>query len=228
LAFASFALQQCFDRASAASQPALRRCLDQANTLLGVAEAKTQKQGERGELGEAWREITAHGAYWCERYPDALRLAFKEALRPKAPAAKAQARMGELTLVDDQQIVDAIESSRLLQHVLPLVERPVSELDALVSSALGHDTVRPELNPMRPEVFAQALRTVLAPAGGEGAPAKQAWIRFLAEPLGHELQAIYTQLVTLLHDAKVQAAGYRVSIAESSGATTSRAAPSFF
>jgi hypothetical protein len=225
LASASSALEQCFDRASTASQQALRRCLDQTITLLREAEAQAQKQAERTELGDAWREITAHGGYWCQRYPDALRRAFKEALHPKPPALKARARIGELTLVDDQQIVDAIESSRLLQHVLPLVERPVSELDALVSSALGHGTVRPELNPMRPEVFAQALRVVLAANGSEGSPARQAWIRYLAGPLGHELQTIYTQLVTLLRDANVQAAGYRVSVAASSGATPSRPAP---
>jgi hypothetical protein len=225
LASASPALLQCFDRASAAAQQALRHCLDQTITLLRDAEAQAQKQTERTELGDAWRDITAHGGYWCERYPQALRSAFGEALRPKQTAAGAPMRIGEMTLVDDQQIVDAIESSRLLQHVLPLVERPISELDALVSTALGHGTVRPELNPMRPEIFAQALRAVVAPNGADGSAARRAWMRHLAQPLGHELQGIYTDLVSLLKNAHVQAAGYRVSVAESSGAASSRPAP---
>jgi hypothetical protein len=225
LAFTSPALLLCFDKASAASQQALRHCLDQTITLLRDAEAQAQKQAERAELGDAWRDITAHGGYWCERYPQALRNAFSEALQPKKAAVSAPVRIGELTLVDDQQIVDAIESSRLLQHVLPLVERPVSELDALVSTALGHGTVRPELNPMRPEIFAQALRAVVAPNGADGSPARRAWMRHLAQPLGHELQGIYTDLVSLLKNAHVQAAGYRVSGVESSGAPSSRPAP---
>jgi len=225
LASASPALQHCFDRASAASQQALRHCLDQTITLLREAEAQAQKQAERTELGDAWRDITAHAGYWCERYPQELRSAFSEALQPRKAALNAPVRLGELTLVDDQQIVDAIESSRLLQHVLPLVERPVSELDALVSTALGHGTVRPDLNPMRPEIFAQALRAVIAPHGGDGSAARRAWMRYLAQPLGHELQGIYTDLVSLLKNAHVQAAGYRVSVAESSGAPSSRSAP---
>ena len=91
-----------------------------------------------------------------------------------------------------------------------MVERPVSELDALVSSAMGLASVRPELNPVRPEVFAQSLRALI-----DGTQVKAAtgsiWMKYMAEPLGQELQQIYGRLVVQLKDANVQAAEYRLT-----------------
>jgi hypothetical protein len=179
--------------------------------LLQAAETQTQKQAERTELSDAWRDIVARGGYWCERYPEELRRSFTAALRPKLVAAGSAARTGELTLVGDDQILEAIESSRLLQHLLPLVERPMAELDTLVSAALGHESVQPELNPLRPEVFAQALRTAIGPKPGHVAT-DNSWLRYLAEPLGHELETVYVQLIAYLQQANVHAVGYRVSM----------------
>lgn len=201
------ALTQCLEFASVASEAALRRCLEKAVSQLEEAQRKTQNQAQRQELGDATRAMLSHAGLWCRGYRAELGRIFAQTLHEKiAPAASAAASRSELTLVDDAEIVEAIASSRLLQHVLPLVERPVSELDALVSSALGYASVRPELNPMRPEVFAQALRSVL----GRG-PHTAIWLKYLAEPLGLELQEIYAKLVTQLNQAHVQAVGYRVS-----------------
>ncbi len=191
----------------------MRRCLDQTLLALQTAQVRTQNQTERIELDEAWREIVAQGAGWCARYPEELRKAFNADSRPPPPSASASpSRFSELTLVADAHIVEGIESARLLQHVLPLVERGISELDSLVSSAIGQATVRPDLNPLRPEVFAQALRVVIGPTRSNG-PAVSSWMNHLALPLGRELQAIYADLVAQLQRANVQAAGYAVAVA---------------
>ena len=212
----STALQQCFNEAARSAPQALERCLKHVITALQEAESATSRPNERTELGEAWRELMQHQMVWCRAFPDELRIAFTTASKPKGintsppDGGRGGSRGGlTLTLVDDAAIVEAIESSRLVQHVLPMVERPVSELDALVSSALGLETIQPELNPVRPEVFAQTLRTVigrtpLKPATGS------MWMKHIAEPLGHELQELYGRLVAQLRDANVQAAEYRV------------------
>jgi hypothetical protein len=115
--------------------------------------------------------------------------------------------MSELSLVDDAEIVEAIQAARLVQHVSPLIEQPASELDALVSSAMGFASVRPELNPIRPEVFATALRALLSRTPVKAATGSL-WMKHMAEPLGHELQNLYGRLVVQLKDANVQAASY--------------------
>ncbi|MEO5669332.1 MAG: DUF1631 family protein [Ramlibacter sp.] len=219
----SAALQQCFNEAAKSAPQALERCLKHVITALQEAESATSRPNERTELGEAWRELMQHQMVWCRAYPDELRIAFTTASKPKGitttPPAAGRGAGLTLTLVDDAKIVEAIESSRLVQHVMPMVERPVSELDALVSSALGLDTIQPELNPVRPEVFAQALRTVigrtqLKPSTGS------MWMKHIAEPLGHELQDLYGRLVTQLRSANVQEAEYRVVQGEGGPRTT--------
>src|SRR4051812_34976465 len=132
----SSALQQCFDEVADSAPMALERCLDHVVSVLREAEGASTRMAERNELGDAWRELLKHQAGWCKRYPDELRTAIGASNNKQPvdrPAAKP-ARL-ELTLVDDDQIAGQIESSRLVQHVMPLVEQPVSELDALVSSA---------------------------------------------------------------------------------------------
>lgn len=210
------ALEQCFEQVADSAPMALERCLNHVVTVLQDAECRCEQEAERVALGEAWRELLAHQSAWCQRYPQALRTAIRAAAaadaRESAPAPAGHSRSmpHELALVDDVEIVRAIESSRLVRQVMPMVERPVSELDALVSSAMGLASVRPELNPVRPEVFAQGLRELmgssqLKPATGS------LWLKYMAEPLGEELQNLYGRLVTQLKDANVQPAGYRIN-----------------
>lgn len=167
------------------------------------------------ELDEAWRELLAYGPGWCKQYPVELRKAFDAALQRESSAGghHAAAR-GELTLVDDAEIARSIASARLLQHLSPLLEQPVAELDALVSSALGLESVRPERNPLRPEVFTQVLHALLGPS-----PSAPLWMKHLAEPLGVELKRIYGQLVARLEAANVEAVGYRVMSSPAGAAT---------
>jgi hypothetical protein len=91
----------------------------------------------------------------------------------------------------------------------------VSELDALVSSAMGLGSVRPELNPVRPEIFAQTLRALIGHSQVK-ATTGTLWMKYMAEPLGEELQHLYGRLVTQFKSANVQPADYR----------SARAAPS--
>ena len=207
------ALDECFDQVTSGAPLALERCLDHVVAALQQAEGSSSRASERTELGEAWRELLAHKASWCRRYPDDLMAAFRLAKEPKAaPSGFASLpssldEVMKLSLVDDADMVQAIETSRLVQHVMPLLETPVSELDALVSSAMGLETVQAERNPVRPEIFAQTLRalvgrTPVKPATGS------LWMKYMAEPLGVELQQLYGTLVTRLKSAHVEAAGY--------------------
>ncbi|MCJ0766018.1 DUF1631 family protein [Variovorax terrae] len=208
-------LQQCFQAAAAASKPALEHCVDHAVSVLQQAEHKSVKAAERNELALAWRELLAQRTDWGQRYPRDLLAAFQAAAaepapaRPEAPVA-ARSGAGKFSLVDDSQVVEAIESSRLLQQVLPVVDQTLSELDTLISSALGLANVAPERNPVRPEIFAQVLRTLIGSAAQAEPAVGALWLRHMAEPLGRELKALYEGLVELLKRANVRAASYRV------------------
>src|SRR5512133_3046219 len=188
MAVPSPALQHCFDEVTDSAPMALERCLSQVVSVLQEAEGKSTHAAERTELGAAWRELLQHQKAWCERYPDELRALFTAAARANGGAAgmsshaQRSARV-ELALMDDDALDEAIASARMVQHVMPMVEHPVSELDALVSSAMGLDTVHPELNPVRPEVFAQSLRALIDRTEVTAATGSL-WMKHMAEPLG--------------------------------------------
>ncbi|MDP3606301.1 MAG: DUF1631 family protein, partial [Polaromonas sp.] len=198
--------ERCLQEAADAAKPALAHCIAHAVAGLQLAETQSMKVAERDELGLAWRELLIHKDGWCARYPVDLLMAFTSA-RPVAPdlrvvpRAAAVPRSGADTdlfsLVDNAQVEEGIESSRLLQQVLPAVSQALAELDALMSSAQGLANVSPEFNPVRPQVYAQTLREMMATATVDPA-IHTLWVKHMAEPMGRELKRVYEKLINLL------------------------------
>jgi hypothetical protein len=216
MASQNYVLQKCFKDASLASGPALERCIDHAVTTLQEAETKSMKARERDELAMAWRELLKLKPIWLAQYPRDVLAVFnappesgKSGAPPLSSAVTSAAALGKFSLVDDTRVVQDIESSRMLQRVLPVVEQVLAELDALMSTAQGLSNVTPELNPVRPHRFAQALRKLIDEAPVEN-DVRVMWAKYIGEKLGKELKQIYAGLVETLKDANVQSASYRV------------------
>ncbi|MES2414183.1 MAG: DUF1631 family protein [Pseudomonadota bacterium] len=239
-AYQADVLQSCFQEAAKAAGPALAHCVEAAAAALQDAELKSMKVAERDELASAWRLLLANKAAWSARYQASLLDAFDS----NAEAARTQARIQHLpksdpvaasvparhagrlgvqafSLVEDADVTQAIESSRLLQQLSPQLEQSLAELDSLISSALGLDNVRPELNPVRPEIFASVLQDIMMASEHADAALARHWIRHLAAPLAREMRRIYEHMVHLLELAHVKAAHYRVLQAPA-GATGGR------
>jgi hypothetical protein len=207
--------------AARASPHLLERCVDHAVAELQAAEQNALKGDERRDCADAWRELLTQRARWAVRFPQLLQAAFNAAASGEGTGGEKSAptlRPSSLTLVGENEIDEKIEASRLAQQLTSTLERPLAELDALMSSALGLDVVQPERNPLRPEIYARTLRQLLGEAKGEaGWPAL--WLRHMASPLAKELEQLYRDQAHLLTLARVQAAGYRLR------GTPSRAAP---
>jgi hypothetical protein len=225
--------ERCLQEAADAAKPALAHCMDHAVAGLQLAETQSLKVAERDELGLAWRELLKHKDDWCRRYPVDLLKAFTGA-KPSAPdlrvvprvvpAPRSAADTDLFSLVDNAQVEEGIESSRLLQQILPAVSQALAELDALMSSAQGLANVSPEFNPVRPQVYAQTLREMMATATADPA-IHTLWIKHMAEPMGRELKRVYEKLVNLLELAQVRAASYRVLPTPASPVRASSPAP---
>ncbi|EJL80514.1 hypothetical protein PMI15_03829 [Polaromonas sp. CF318] len=222
-------LQSCLQSAATAARSALEKCVEDAVAGLQVAETQSGKVAERDELATAWRELLKNKAAWSVQYPADLLVHFKANVAAAAQAARAPEASSEqlaasaaasssafaalshasFSLVDDQDVSKAIESSRLLQQVLPAVDHILAELNKLISTVQGLPNVRPELNPLRPEVFAQTLREMAVASRAEPAVVSL-WLKYMADPLGRELKRLYERLVNQLELANVQGASYRV------------------
>ena len=199
---------QCLEEAVRVSSHLIACCVDDAVTALQEAEKRSGKAAERQELSDAWRELLQQRAAWAERYPRELRAALEAA--PERPVfAQPPARgLDALSLVNDDQVDREIETQRLSQLLQTAAVQPLGELDGMVSSLLGLPAVRPEENPLRPDIFARVLRSVMAGAQQPGRPAL--WMRHMAPTMGRELEQLYRGLTQRLTQANVHAAGYRI------------------
>ena len=229
MASQSDVLQPCLQEAAHAARPALMQCMEAAVAALQDAELKSMKVAERDELAQAWRILQDSKADWGTRYTPELLAAFGQCADIAAAEVRTQhlpksdpasstltagsagrlAGMETFSLVEDADVTQAIASSRLLQQVLPRVEQSLAELDSLISSAQGLANVRPELNPLRPEIFARVLQDIMGSSHGDTAT-MALWVKHLAEPLSGQIQKIYGRVIHRLELAHVQAAHYRV------------------
>ena len=216
-------LEQCLQEAGRASRLLLECCVDQATAQLQAAELKSQKVADRDLLAKAWRQLLDHKLVWAARFPAELQAAFaqnelqaSDATRagdlqalPTKRSAPRRAGLESFSLVDDADVAQAIEATRLLQQVAPRVEQALAELDTLISSAQGLANVRPDLNPLRPEVFTRVLQDLVKQTGADAA-VQTHWLKGMADPLGRELEGLYKNASSQLARAHVQAANYRV------------------
>ena len=217
----------------------MEHCIDDAAAGLQIAETQSQKMADRDRMATAWRELLKNKPVWAAQYSVALLAAFNVGFSntaraallssgifvPAQPAPGASAALPSqsklaaldaMRLVDDRDVSQAIESSRLLQQLLPVVELPLAELDKLISAMQGLPNVRPELNPLRPEAFATSLRELVVATPAEAA-VHSLWLKYLAAPLGRELRRLYERLVNQLEMAHVQGVSYRVLQTPSGG-----------
>ncbi|MBA2965659.1 MULTISPECIES: DUF1631 family protein [Ramlibacter] len=215
-------VRPCLNEAVARAPRLMERAIDEAVAALEAEAARRAGANWRDHQAAA-RALAGRRAALLDRFPRQLRAA----LEHPAPAAGSGGGMrpSSLTLVDDAELMQSIESARLAQAVSGPVDGARAELDGLMSAALGLDGIQPEHNPLRVEVFTTTLRAVLADPAPEQPGWPALWMRHMAEPVAHDLVRIYQAASKLLQQAGVTTAGYRLLTAAAPLARASRAAP---
>lgn len=225
---------QTMGEAATAASTLIEQCVDHAVTQLQEAESHASGD-QRQRITEAWRALLARRSPWSTRLPKLLAAAFQaEAIgQPlqRETDRPADDEDSTLSLVDDTELARTIEAARLAQHLGAALERPLAELDALMSSALGLSGIQPERNPLRPAVYAQVLRAMMADADAEP-EWPGLWLRHMSRPLAEGLGQVYRDQAQSLLQQRVNAASYRVRMTPSaarspggSGGTDSAPAP---
>ena len=203
-------LSACVEQLLAMSPGAVARAVEHACTAL--QEESRRSQTQRQELMVAALDLAQHRSTLKGGIAGALRNAVRS---PQSERPALMFHPSSLSLVGETEVAESIESSRLAMQVEALVEKHLAELDRYVSSALLLEGVVREENPLRPAVFAQALRQAMNacnPQAGQAA----LWMRHMAEPLATDLERVYQDCVKLFSAAKVRPADYRVITAPAS------------
>jgi hypothetical protein len=210
----------CIADAAAGGRHLMERMLASTQQALNQRAATASGSLERDALRESQKQLLKYEATLCDLYPAALLEAFSGAVdaadAPAARTASAVLSFDQLELMDESQVQESVELARAQQAALLATEGPLTEFNALISSALGFKTVQPDRNPLRPETYVRVLRNVLLQSGAPSA-ARLRWMPFLGASLGEELSRVYVTLSHKLRTAGVTAAGYVVTHATPAG-----------
>ena len=115
-------------------------------------------------------------------------------------------RFEDIQLLDRHQLDESIELARI-QHELELaVDSALPRLNALMSSLMGWISVQPLINPLRPELFAKALRDTLTTHVAD-AEQRAELLAAAAGRMGPGLRQMYRELSEWLASNGVEPAG---------------------
>ncbi len=178
---------------------------------LHVREKAARDLRERDALGASIKLLQSKQTELRTQYPQALLAAFSspELAARIAPSVATEVHFDQLELMDEWQVQESVTLARAQQVALLAVDASLAEFNTLISTTLGLATVRPERNPLRPEVYVNALKDVLEQM--QVAPAiRLDWMAVMSATLGSELRALYLNFSARLSGEGVAAAGYAV------------------
>jgi hypothetical protein len=173
---------------------------------------------ERDHLELTVKLLDCHARSLCDNYPQALRAAFK-ALSPAVRdgetdgrpvdrmALLASVNFDQLELMASAEVHERVASARLQQSVLLAADTALSELNPYICATLGMQTVQPERNPLRPDVYVRALQRLVAETQAPSL-VQLDWLQHMGGALGKALSQLYSSLSDQFRSQGVKAAGY--------------------
>jgi hypothetical protein len=214
--------RSCMKEAASRGHTLMQRLAGRCVKSMAQRATRMPDAHERNLLTEAARILMKHQEALCEAYPQALLAEFAQAIAG-ANARSSVLSFDALELMGEEQLQESVEVVRTQQAVIQAVEHELAELNGLVCAVQGLRTVQAERNPLRPEVYVRALRTVTMQSPIPTA-VRTRWMQHLGEALGPELALVYRELSTMLRSQGVVPAGYTVSPSRDLGSTTSSGA----
>jgi hypothetical protein len=191
-----------------------------ARSALQAREAACRDLRERDALANSAKQLRNWEAELCKRYPQALFDAFSnpEGARKAGTLSSADVGFDQLELMDEVQVLTSVTLARTQQVAMLAAEASLAELNTLICSTLGLGAVVAERNPLRPQIYVNALKAVIEQT--QLPPATQLdWLGAMSVTLGQELRNMYVQLCAALRGKGVVAAGYVVLQTPGSGGT---------
>ncbi|MEI8156153.1 MAG: DUF1631 family protein [Burkholderiales bacterium] len=183
-----------------------------ARTDLQKREAACRDLRERDALANSAKQLRTWEGELCKRFPQALLDAFlnPDSARKAGTQSVEEVAFDELELMDEVQVQTSVILARTQQVALMAAEASLAELNTLICTTQGLGAVNPERNPLRPQVYVSALRSVVEQTQMPAA-IQLDWLGAMSVTLGNELRNMYVQLCKTLVGRGVAAAGYTVT-----------------
>ena len=180
-----------------------------ARLVLQTREAASRDLRERDALESSARQLRVHESTLCKKYPELLLEAFAKPEGPQKAVALSvdDLHFDQLELMDEVQVLTGVALARTQQVAMLAAEASLTDLNTLICSLLGLGTVRPERNPLRPEMYVSALKATLEQTR---APASKQldWMGAMGPTLAQELCGLYVALCSRLRGDGVTSASF--------------------
>ncbi|MEP6874583.1 MAG: DUF1631 family protein, partial [Burkholderiales bacterium] len=151
--------------------------------------------GPRQHLLALAHILRVESTAFAEALAGALRQQVQDGLQDAAPEPRSRPAAGQpaqLSLVDDQQLERDIELARVIQLIESAAEWELRELQAVCATLKRARSIRPEHNPLRPEMAARALLVALEESG-LGIEARVSALRMCGAVLAEALRELYAR-----------------------------------
>lgn len=183
-----------------------------ARTNLQAREAACRDLRQRDALADSAKRLRTWEGELCKRFPQALLDAFTnpESAHKAGTHSVADVAFDELELMDEVEVQTTVTMARTLQVAVLAAEASLAELNTLICATLGLGVVHPERNPLRPQIYVNALRCVVEQTQTPSA-IQLDWLGAMSATLGQELRDMYLQLSKSMRGKGVVAAGYAVT-----------------
>ena len=205
--------------AAAGGSAVMAALVNAAVTALRAREKSARDIRERDAFTASAKLLLSHEQDLRLAYPKALLTAFLNPglLKTDTPSRVAEVNFDELELMDEVQVHSSVVMARAQQTALLAAEASLAELNTLICGLLGLKSVRPERNPLRPEIYVSALKEVVEHRNITTSVQLE-WLASMSIALGQELREMYAALSAKLKGRGVVAAGYTVRPNAGSGA----------
>jgi len=178
------------------SEALLREVLHAALRSLDDEIAHSSGRAEREQLRLSHQLLDDKAAALCAQLPAMLSQVFlnKQAFSSQfGELALGEMNHDQLEQMDQTEVQERVELARVLRWVQRMAQGPLNELNGCMSAMLGLDRIKPEHNPLRPQIYLKVLRELMVDAA---VPTKMRilWFKHMATALGKSLQTSYALL----------------------------------
>ena len=212
----SAAYQTCLNEAFTQSPLVIKRWCSGLTEILHERSTGSVAVHEKRILQDAAEALKANQGVIVEGFALELTQAVSQHTKAghskkdeRAPHSFSSLRFDQLELMGDDQVQETLDSARLQQFLMLAADAELADFSARLSTAQGYKTVQADKNPLRPEVFSQALLKLLRRLPVDNG-LRSRWLTYGAQLLGKELKALYVLLGNLLEKQGVAQAPYRV------------------
>lgn len=169
--------------------------LESTRMALKGREQDARTPGELLAFIKAGEALGKLGSVIAERFPGALSKAIdRVAQHRQNPAENSlfNVRFDDLELMDETQVIESVEAATAMHVLLAAVEKPLNDFEALICAVQGQKSVSPEYNPLRPQVYLEALHEVLRQMQLTE-QVRNEWVIPIAQALAHKLSQRYSK-----------------------------------